>query len=257
MCFIFSSHFVYANEGGLFSNLRPYIVKYLGEDMANTLLGEKAGVGLPPIPVLKDETKSTDVYKNKKKETVTYSPDKMHQYNLSYVNEVIETTREIKATRNDLAKWMNTLSQGATREGVYRAMVLDTFYARMENYDAPLSNSAVDFTIYFMNKYTGRKLTQERLKGFNIYSIKRIMTEKSLDILDHYLRNNEEDFYNWYAHFSSEIAKDFTIWENKLRGTKDSHRHKAWAKKVPKQFVKSEVIIKLHKLMNNLQKRSN
>lgn len=240
----------------MFSQYRPMVEKYLGLDIATKIWGKKEeGIKLPKIPELVKDTKSMGVY-NKEKETITYPEDQMLQYNAAFIYELIESTREVKGNRDELSRWMGTLSQGATREGVYRAMVLDTYYARLENYDSQLSESAANFAIQFMDKFTGKKVEAEKLYSLNIYSIKRIVTERALEVLDIYLSSNKSDFYDWYAVFSKDLAEQYPIWENKLRSSKSSKNHKQWAKRVPVQFVKSEVIIKLHKLFNNLQKRS-
>jgi hypothetical protein len=244
-------------EGSFVDSIRPMVEKFFGEDVANSLFGEVIReIELPAIPKVTADATNMDVYTKKKKETVTFPEKKMNEYNVAYVHEVVEATRGVKANMNDVAIWMRALSQGGTREGVYRAMVLDTYYAGMENYDQQLSTPASDFAIYYMGKYVGKKITKEKIAGFNVYSIKRILTEKSLDILDVYVDQNLENFYDWYAHLSAELATSHPIWTNKLRSNQDPFVHKAWAKKVPRQFVKSEVIIKLHKLLNNLQQRN-
>lgn len=236
---------------------RPLVEKYAGMDMANKIWGVKDNVLLPAIPEITNETTSTDVYKRKKdSKMASISADKKEQYDLAFVNELIAQTREVKANRGEITKWMGTLSQGATREGIYRAMVLDAYYARLENYNSTLSKGAQAFAIKFMKKYIGKEVKPEKLANVNIYTIKRIVTERALDIIDIYLSQNEENLYSWYGVFSKEIATDYPIWENKLRANKSATLHKKWASKAPVQFVKSEVIIKLHKLFNNLQKRN-
>ena len=239
-------------------SLRPMIEKYLGSDVASKIWGVKEEeLLLPAIPKVVNDVTSTEIYERKsKQETVKIDPDKKQQYDIAFVSELIEQTREVKANRNELAKWMGTLNQGATREGIYRAMVLDSYYARLENYDSQLSKSAEAFSIYFMKRFVGKEVTKEKLSKINIYSVKRIVTERSLDVIDVYLSTNREGFYDWYGVFSGEMAKKYPVWKNKLRSNTSARMHKKWAKRVPIQFVKSEIIIKLHKLFNTLQKRN-
>ncbi|EQC52163.1 hypothetical protein [Bacteriovorax sp. DB6_IX] len=238
------------------SGMRPYVEKFLGKDTAVKIWGSKDNVKLPAIPTINRDSKSMEVYNRKKdaKESLI-TGDKKIQSDLFFVQEVVQSTREVKANRNEINKWMGTLTQGATREGVYRALVLDAYYARLENYDAPLSPAAKKFTILFMKKYTGKEITEDKLVNINIYSVKRIITERALDIIDSYLSQNEDDLYAWYGVLSKELA-GYNVWESKMRSSKSATRHMAWAKKVPHQHLKSEVVIKLHKLMNRLQKRN-
>jgi len=248
-----------ANSAGLADKLvgmRPTVEKFLGTDIANKIWGAKDNVVLPTIPKIVNDTTSTDVYSKKKDPKANlFTGEKKEGYDYSFVSEVVQATREVKANRNEIAKWMGTLSQGATREGVYRALVLDSYYARLENYSDPLSPSAQKFAITFMKKFIGKDVTADKIKDLNVYTIKRIMTERALDIIDIFLSKNEEDLYSWYGVLSRDLA-EFKIWKSKIRGNNKATLHKRWAKKMPVQFIKSEVIIKIHKLMNKLQKRN-
>lgn len=250
---------VETHASSLSDQVRPYIVKFLGEDIANKIFPqEEVGLALPAIPKINNDTKNLDVYKNLEKEVTNIDAKKMEQYNVTFINDVIEATREAKANRDEIAKWYNTLYQGATREGVYRAMVLDEYYRRLENYNDEPSKAVKEFTIKFMDRFIGKEVTEESLNTLNTYSIKRIITEDALDISDSYIfANKKDDFLTWYAVFSSELAKNYPIWTNKLRADTNPNRHLAWAQKMPTQFVKSEIILKLHILYNNLQKRNN
>lgn len=241
------------------SKIKPLFEKVLGQDFMNKLFGENTNETLviPAIPKINKDTKNTEIY-NQKSDAEVFSKEKMEQYNISYVQELVQAIREVPANRDDVGKWYNTLYQGATREGIYRALVLDDYYRRLENYEDESSKSAREFTISFMSKYIGKDVTIEKLQDLNIYSIKRIVTEDALDIADTFIfANQKEDFYTWYAIFSAQLAKDYPIWNNRLRSSTNSKQHLAWAKKMPLQFVKSEIILKLHMLYNNLQKRSN
>lgn len=241
------------------AKIKPFVEKILGADFAKKIFGEDTteSLVLPVIPKINKDTKNTEIY-NQKSDTEVFSKEKMEKYNVSYVQELVQAIREVPANRDEIGKWYNTLYQGATREGIYRALVLDEYYRRLENYEDQSSKASREFTISFMDKFIGKSVTMEKLQDLNIYSIKRIVTEDALDIADTFLlSNNKEDFYTWYAIFSAQIAKDYPIWDNRLRASANSKQHLAWAKKMPLQFVKSEIILKLHILFNHLQKRAN
>lgn len=255
LCFLVFAQ-VDSAHAGLSDKVRPLVEKYLGQDIANRFFGLKETIKIPAIPKLSSDSKSTAIYDNQHKETVTFSKEEMTKYNIGFVQELLEATRETKANRNEIAKWMGTLNQGASREGVYRALVLDAYYSRMENYNTQLSKPALDFSLRFLKKYTGQEVEASKLSSFNIYTVKRIVTERALEILDAYLATNKDGFYDWYAVLSSELAGNHKIWGNRLRSNKLAVNHRKWAKQMPVQFVKSEVIIKLHTLFNSLQKRN-
>lgn len=236
------------------NNLRPFVEKNISLDLANKIWGERDEVVLPAIPIVKKDAKDLSVY-DKKEYKSPFNKKQMSQYNLSYINELIKVTRELDANRDELTKWFGTLEQGGTREGVYQSLVLDPYYQRLENYNQTTSKTAVNFTIEFMKKYINQDLQKEKLAPLNIYSVKRIIVNKGLDIADALLVNRE-NFAKWYAVLSSEMSK-YPIWKSKLRMTKESGVHYRWAMKMTPDIVKSEYILKMHMLYNHLQKQNN
>ncbi|MCO4795481.1 MAG: hypothetical protein KC493_17300 [Bacteriovoracaceae bacterium] len=234
--------------------LRPHAVKYLGEETAVKFLGEDPNeVKLPPIPKVIENATSIDVY-NDKEDLGNIPKDKQDAYNQAFVTEVFGAVRNMKANRNDVAKWMNVLSQGGTREGMYRALVLDSTYAGLENYPNPLNDEIIGFSVNFYTTYVGRKIKKESLEKVNFYTLKRLATERTLEVVDE-LRKNKEHLQRWYAVFSGELAKNYPeIWNNKVRMETNKQFHLNWAKQAPSQHLKSEVIIKLHKTFNYLGK---
>lgn len=250
-CLVTCSTFAQVN---FLQNLRPFVEKNLSTDLADKIWGKRDEVDLPAIPVVKKDAKDLSVY-NKKKYQLPFSKEKMSQYNLSYINELIKATRGLEANRNELSKWYGTLEQGGTREGVYRSLVLSPYYQRLENYKQETSESAKNFTVSFFNKYLNNELAKEKLSPLNIYSVKRITAEKSLEVMEALLNKNQESFSKWFAVFSSELATAYPIWNSKLRSTKESGVHYRWAMKMTPDIVKSEFILKLHLLFNHLQKQ--
>ena len=96
-----------------------------------------------------------------------------------------------------------------TREGVYRALVLDRDYAAKEGMEFPLNESSINFAIQFFSRFLNRALTKEQLEKSNFYTLKRVCVERVLEILESYILNNRDHLYDWYAVFSSEMAKKY------------------------------------------------
>ena len=72
--------------------------------------------------------------------------------------------------------------------------------------------------------------------------------------MENYEVNKLEDLYQWYSVFSSELAKDYDmLLKAPVRKDPRLEFHLKWAESMPVQHIKSEFIIKLHKVMNGLQ----
>ena len=257
---LLSSH-IYAAKN-ITELIRPYLTDLIGRDFTESLIGKPLQktlerAELPPIPKISKDTKSVDVFTEKFIEKNRINKEDKQGYDYNFVKELILSTRNLDADDVEVRRWMNPLEQGGSREGVYRAMVLDSYYANLENYNQPLSTTASNYAQKFFERFIGKIIKPSQFQGMNIYTVKRIATENCLDILDVYLQKNQyKNFLSWYSIFSGEIATDFPIWESKMRASSSVEKHKNWASSVPTEFVKSEVILKVHKLFNNLQ-RSN
>ena len=56
------------------------------------------------------------------------------------------------------------------------------------------------------------------MEQLNLYGIKKIITEKMLEVMDSY-PSDGKDLRSWYAVFSSDLAKEFSgSWKGKIRG---------------------------------------
>ncbi len=212
---------------------------------------------LPEIP--KEVKKGTDVasYTKLKKDPTEYDRlpnDRKRQFDYQFLQEIFQVTRKTEAKEEDLATWLNTLDQGGSREGIYQALVLDEIYASLENREEKPSNRLLDFSLKFSQRFFNQTFTKESLGKLNLYSIKRIFTEKGLDLMENYEVNKLEDLYQWYSVFSSELAKDYDmLLKAPVRKDPRLEFHLKWAESMPVQHIKSEFIIKLHKVMNGLQ----
>lgn len=232
----------------------------IGEERTNQIFGldenEEAEINLPEIPKLKKNATSTETYKIKEdkqaKSKAVPSKDR-EKYDYLFIREIFSVTRNRLPTGEEYSKWMNVLGQGGTREGVYRATVLDKSYAMLESDRGyPVNSQMIDFFVEYFQKYLDKKTSPKQITGWNMYSVKRIATEKTLEVID-LLKVKGDDLYDWYAVFSSDLASRWPdAWKSKIRKEMDSHVHKRWAKAVPEQHVKSEIMIKLHRVFNYL-----
>ncbi len=241
-------------------DLRPFFTSVLGEELSTKILGplpEK--ILLPKIPqISNDATKITDNKSVDQDPKLANVPkDKLTNYDVTFLHELFTATLGQPISDEDLSTWMNALSQGSAREGIYRAVVFGDKYAAFERNTDPKSQTtdeAKKFAVYFLQKYIGEKHSEGSFKELNIYSTKRISVEKALEIIDLYAQKNPTELEDWYAVLSSELSVKFpNAWgKSKLRADSSLENHKAWANKAPLQFLKSEVIIKLHTVFNSL-----
>lgn len=245
------------SEKSFVEQMRPHLLKFIGEEWTNKIIGEdktpkpELEVKMPTIPVISDDATSTAVY-DKKQDSVVLKPEIEEKFYYNYIREVYEVTRQSKPNEDEVGKMMNVLSQGGTREGVYRSFVLDSVYGGMENWDKPVKSVTADFAVYFYGKYFGKKVLKKSFEGMSIYSLKRILTEKSLEVSDAF-GEDRDGFERWYAIMSADLATRFPqIWATPIRKNKSAIEHKAWASKVPLQHIKSELIIKIHSAFNSM-----
>lgn len=237
------------------------LTKVLGEEKVNELYGieEEAPVVdqivMPKIPQPKKETTSTESHTlglSSKSKFRYLTEQQVQSMDYTYLNDLYMAVRKSKATDQELSMWMNTLAQGGSREGVYRALVLDGKYAALEEQPSTLNPKVIDFTVKFMEKYLAQKVKSKNLEPLNIYSLKRIVTEKTLDTFDE-IKKKPDDFYNWYSLMQAELAKDYAqSLKGKMAKEADALKHKQWAQEMPEQHLKSELILKLHTVLNSL-----
>lgn len=244
-------------------DLRTFITKYFGEKWSSKLLGEKpeiavvAELPMPEIP--KVVKKSTDVqsYDKLQKSSPEYDKlpqEKKRQYDFNFIQELFRVTRKIEATEDDIANWLNTLDQGGSREGIYQALVLDETYFSLESRDEKPTEKLITFYISFSQKFLNQSLKAESIQKLNLFSLKRILGEKSLDLLEHFEIKDLDNMYKWYANFSAEAASSHSSsMTSEVRKNTSVKAHYQWAKDMPIQHIKSEFIIKLHSIMNDLQ----
>jgi hypothetical protein len=244
------------------SKLRAYITQVAGAEWGDKLLGvapqpAAPEIVMPDIPqVVK---KSTDVgsYTKQTKEPTDYDrlpTERKRQFDYKFLEELFQVTRKTEAKDEDLSNWLNTLDQGGSREGIYQALVLDEVYNGLESIEGKPTQKLKDFALKFSQKYLKQTFSPESLQQLNLYSLKRIFTEKGLDLMEYYEVNDLDALYRWYALISAELAKDYgPFFQSPVRLETSPKFHYEWAKNMPVQHIKSEFIIKIHTVMNGLQ----
>jgi hypothetical protein len=241
---------------------REVVSSLFGTKWAEKIFGplpksEESDLKLPEIQ--KQIKKGTDAgsYTKKIKPPTEFdklSLEKKRQFDFKFLQELFLVTRRTEAKDEDLAAWMNTLDQGGSREGIYQALVLDEVYATLENIDEKPTTRVLDFSLKFSQRFLNETFKKEALEKLNSYSIKRILTEKGLDLMEYYEVNSLEDLYLWYAFFSAELAKDYSpMLKTDIRKDERLDFHLTWARNMPIQHIKSEFVIKLHSVINQLQ----
>ena len=200
---------------------------------------------LPPLP------RGDSLAQMKRlQEKETFIPlEKKKRYRSFFLKELFEVVllREISLEEKEL--WLGILDQGGSREGIYRGFVLGRAYARLEEKKVPLGQKAMLFTQSFYDRYFGRILKEKDLAEINFYSMKRIVVERVLELIDAFLVNSQEDLYRWYAIVSAELAKSYgSAFKLEMRKKTNREWHWHWARGVPKDYLKSELIIKLHRV---------
>ena len=204
-------------------------------------------IELPPIP-------KVSLKLVQRAETVQLNPQKERRYNLAYIHEIYNVVRHQKVDTKTLSRWINVMDQGGSREGIYRALVSDEVYFKMEEVKNPIKQKVVDFLTVFTGRFLSQKIVQDSLSQIGFYTIKRMIVEKTLDIIDSFIE--KEHLMRWYAVFSAEMAQKYPeAFGRGIRRVVEKRVHLKWANLVTFQHIKSEVIIKLHLIFNFLQFR--
>jgi len=239
--------------------LRPMMSQILGDNMTRSILGEPPRkpvdpnlVEMPKIPEIKVSATSVETYQ-RKPDTVKLDLELEKKYFVGYIKEVYEATRKMAIPTEEISTYYNILNQGGTREGIYRSLVSDATYAGMENQEGfAVKSVSADLAVFIYEKYLNKKINRDNLKGMSVFSLKRIVTEKALDLMDAF-GDDRIGLEKWYANFSADMAIKFpSKMNNKLRQSVSAQSHLLWSKKVPIQHIKSEVIIKTHMAFNSL-----
>lgn len=259
--FCFSA-FAQETEPAWKSKVRNFLSSIGAQSVGEKILGPvpqppASKITLPEIP--QEVKKNTDVgsYTKKQKDPTEYDrlpTERKRQFDYKFIEELFQVTRKTEARDEDLSNWLNVLDQGGSREGIYQALTLDEVYASLENMDERPTDKLLDFSLKFSEKFFKQTFKKESLNQLNLYSLKRIFTEKGLDLMEFYEVKDLDLLYRWYALVSADLAKDYSpLLKSPVREDPRAEFHYEWAKGMPIQHIKSEFIIKLHTVMNGLQ----
>jgi hypothetical protein len=238
------------------------LTKLLGEEKANKLYGiepepvvVEEEIKMPVIPKPKKESTSAESHTlglSAKSKFRFLTEQQVQQLDYAFLQDLFFAVKKVKVSDEEIGLWMNTLTQGGSREGVYRAIVLDSKYTMLEEQPSTTNPKVQDFMVQFMDKYLNQKVKVESLQPLNIFSLKRILTEKTLEVFDE-IKKKPEDFYNWYSIMQGDLAKQYGAQlKGKMAKEVDAKKHKHWAKEMPEQHLKSEIIVKIHTILNSL-----
>lgn len=234
---------------------RNHIEKFIGQDKTDQLLGKRKKIyNLPSIPNIDSKENPEKFFDKKIDNGIQLSIDVERKYFYPYVKEIFEVTRKTNNIGGEpLNRWVNALMQGASREGIYRAMVLDNDYAGLENYPRRINQEVANFAYDFFKTYINKERELSRIRKYNFFSLKRIAVEKSLEVIDAF-GNSRLQLLTWYGIYSSDIAKKYAgAWTVPMRKETSVEKHIQWGKSVPLEHLKSEIIIKTHKVFNFLE----
>ena len=92
--------------------------------------------------------------------------------------------KEKSQISSEINSWVNVLSQGGSREGVYRSIVLGDEYYQMENFDEKTKERTSEFAQYILENFVGLTINLETLQKMNFYATKRMVVEKLLEIIE-------------------------------------------------------------------------
>ena len=241
--------------------VRSHMANMLGTDTTNKILGEAQKTQkyqMPDIPKIEGSATDSSVYaktgkifqQGKKFNDLPVEQKRM--FWATYIKELFVVTRQAEAKSDDVATYVSVIEQGGSREGVYRRVVNDEVYRTLEGYPEPAKKELVSFVAAYGEKYLAKIYSTEGMSKVNLYTIKKIVVETTLELLD-ILAKKPDDLYRWYALFSEDMATNHSgSLTGKVRKIPNAEYHYNWVQKVPFQHIKSEVIIKLHKIMNNL-----
>jgi len=230
---------------------RPLVEKLVGEEQSTKILGSPPDdIKLPPIPEISKDARSTEGLVNLDNRP-TVLTEKEKEYNFRFLQELYLVIRGSNPPNQELQKWMSNMDQGATREGIYRSLVLDANYAGLENFTKPLNDKMIEFTEFYLLRFLGLKIDRQVLNKSNFYTVKRQVVEKTLEVAD-VLAKSKFQLADWYAVMSAEFVQRYPdLFKSEIRKDKSKKRHRDWALSVPPQHVKSELIIKIHTIFNS------
>ncbi|MDB9787050.1 DUF4214 domain-containing protein, partial [Bacteriovoracaceae bacterium] len=218
----------------------------------------------PTVEVESDEITLPEIPKNignaktimntiKKGFTKKVTSKELRKYDANYLKELYIEVLNRSINRLEFDKWMNTLDQKSSRIGIYRGLVSSREY---ELKNDELNEKMINFVSLYFKKFLNKSIPLDSIAKVGFRTVKKIAVEQTLEIID-VLMLKGEDYNKWYGIFSEFLAVDFSaVWISEFRKNKSARYHVSWSKAVPFVYGKSEIVIKLHRLMNWLQQNN-
>lgn len=258
LCVLVSTNSLALDFNKYIENLKDKTMSLLGVEGESTSGNSEKWV-LPTIPNIAQKATSVEVYD---KSGILYtqggsftrlSDQEKRKYRLAFIKELFSVTKNAEVKDEELRSKLNLLEQGGSREGIYRSIVLGQDYLMLESLEEKSSDKLGEFVVRFGEMYLGRKFDRAQIKNINLWGVKRIIVEKTLETMDAF-NTDGKDLYTWYAMLSASLATNYqNVFSSTTRRNSTTDFHYKWVQKVPYQQIKSEMIIKLHKVMNYLQ----
>lgn len=190
----------------------------------------------------------------------------------TFLSEIYEQVFARKfSDKEEYARWINVLGQGASVEGVYRGLVLSTNYAQLEQ--GKTTSKALDFFVSEMVQLlfsrAGKSVTnisapamvekEEKLRAEiltayeqrSLFTLKRVLGEEVLAYIET-IKNDRNELAKWYAETTvrwNQLGVDFGI---KQRNSTDKIYLEQWARSNSLGRIQWETLYRLHRLFNNL-----
>ncbi len=215
-------------------------------------------IQMPVIPKIVRNAKDVSSYDKKSNSKSEFfeslSEEQRKDISIGFVNELYKEVLGREPSLSEFQGKVGVLLQGGSREGVYRSLVLSDKFLTFEQTNNEPSSAVVEFTVKFLAKFLDAGLEEEKVEKLNFYTIKRFVIERCLETLDVF--PNEHSILSWFAIMSSDLEKENRVqWKQKHRTLSKREAYYQWGSKIPLDILKSEVIIKLHKVFNELQLR--
>lgn len=245
-------------EEGFSGKILNIVQSYWNQFVQNILSKDPIDViKMPPLPLVENNPTSVDsleLFKDPNLEKI--SEESVTHYQMFYLKELYIVTKMIIPNEELMSNWISMISQGASLEGIYRSMVLDTDYRGKESYEQIQPNEKViQFLIQIMPPYLGNAIEAQDLASTNFHSLRKAIVEMAMEVFDGYLQENRYDqLLDWYSLFSADMAKMAPdIFPQDLRKDINAMSHLKWTKTMTLPFIRSELIVKIHYVLNSLQ----
>lgn len=243
-------------EAGIVDEAIDFVKGLIGKFSGETSKSDE--LKMPVIPKVVSNAKDVSGYKDDSDSDHDFykklSESQRKELSVGFVNELYQVVLGREPLYQEFQGKVSVLLQGGSREGVYRSLVLSDKYAGFEQTNTEPSEDVVTFTIQFLGEYLDASLEKEKLENFNFYTIKRFLIERCLETMDAF--PSSQSIHSWFAFVSFGLESNKSVkWSQKHRKLGSKESYYAWGRGIPADILKSEVILKLHKVFNELQLR--